>query len=86
MIPESSFRTLLGRIAELGVRKSDVAQQLGLDPTAFSAILNGRRTPPADFGPRVTAALDRLERAEQAADKARQRVLKRPAKELGGAA
>ena len=35
---------------------------------------------------RVTAALDRLEQAEQAADKARQRVLKRPVKEVGGMA
>ena len=35
---------------------------------------------------RVTAALDRLEQAEQAADKARQKVLRRPVKELGGAA
>ena len=76
MIPDTPFRTLLGRIAELGVRKSDVAKQLGLDPTAFSAILNVRRTPPADFARRVTAALDRLEQAEQAADKARQKVLK----------
>ena len=33
-----------------------------------------------------TTALDRLEQAEQAADKARQKVLKRPVKELGGAA
>ena len=57
------------------MRKSDVAQQLGLDPTAFSAILNGRRTPPADFARRVTAALDRLEQAERAADRARQKVL-----------
>ena len=76
---------LLGRIAELGVRKSDVAKQLGLDATAFSAILNGRRTPPADFERRVTAGLDKLEEAEQAADTARQKVLKRAPKELAGA-
>ena len=37
-------------------------------------------------GERTTAALDRLEQAERAADKARQRVLKRPVKELGGTA
>ena len=84
MIPGRPFRTLLSRIAGAGLRHADVAQQLGLDPTAFSAILNGRRTPPADFARRVTAALDRLEQAERAADKARQRVLKRPVKELGG--
>ena len=85
-IPVVNIRTriapLRGRIAELGVRKSDVAKQLGLDPTAFSAILNGRRTAPADFERRVTAALDRLEKAELAADTARQKVLR----EAGGAA
>ena len=65
-----------GRIAEVGVRKADLARELGIDASAFSAVLNGRRTRPADFARRVTAALDRLEKAERAADKARQRVLK----------
>ena len=74
-----------GRIAELGVRHADVARELGIDASAFSAVLNGRRTPPADFARRVTAALDRLERAEQAADKARLKELRRPVKEVGGA-
>ena len=47
---------------------------------------NTPQFPHADFERRVTAALDRLEQAEQAADKARQKVLKRPVKELGGTA
>ena len=64
-----------GRIAEVGVRKADLARELGIDASAFSAVLNGRRTPPEGFEARVTAALDRLERAERAADTARQKVL-----------
>ena len=56
-----------------------------MNPTLFSRILRGLRREPADFARRVTAALDKLEEAEQAADKARQRVLKRAPKALGGA-
>ena len=45
------------------------------------------RIPSASQGTtrRVTAALNKLEKAERAADTARQRVLKRPVKEVGGA-
>ena len=71
--------SIRARIAELGVRHAAVAHELGIHPTLLSTILNGHRTPPADFERRVTAALDRLERAERAAEQARQRV-------LGGAA
>ena len=73
-------------MAEIGVTQHDLADALGLNPTQLNHILKGRRTPPADFARRVTAALNRLERAERAADRARQKVLKRPVKELGGAA
>ena len=79
-------RRILGRMAEIGVTQQDLADALGLNATLLNHILKGRRTPPADFERRVTAALDRLERAERAADKARQKVLRRPVKELGGAA
>ena len=48
----------------------------------MSYILNDRRAPPADFERRVTAALDKLEKAERAADRARQKVLR----EAGGGA
>ncbi len=82
----TSLPKLRGRIAELGVRKGDVARELGMDQALFSRYLNGRQPSPADFERRVTAALDRLEQAEQAADKARQKVLRRPVKEVGGAA
>ena len=79
------MKHIRGRMAELGVTQQDLADALGFNPTLLNHILKGRRTPPADFERRVTAALDRLEQAEQAADKARQKVLKRPVKELGGA-
>ena len=68
-------RRLLGRMAEIGVTQQDVADALGLNATLLNHILKGRRTPPADFARRVTAALDRLEKAERAADTARQKVL-----------
>lgn len=63
-------------MAEIGVTQQDVADALGLNATQLNHILKGRRTPPADFERRVTAALDRLEQAERAADTARQKVLK----------
>ena len=66
---------LRGRIAELDLTQHDLAKALGINATAVNQILNGRRTPPPDFEARATAALDRLERAEQAAQEARQRVL-----------
>ena len=69
-------RRILGRMAEIGVTQQDVADALGLNATQLNHILKGRRTPPADFERRVTAALDRLEQAERAADTARQKVLK----------
>ncbi len=76
---------LRGRLAELGVTQQDLANAMGINPTLLNHILKGRRTPPADFERRATAALDRLGEAEQAADTARQKVLKRAPKELGGA-
>ena len=63
------------RLAQLGLSQERVALAAGYDPSLFSRILRGLRPEPADFERRVTAALNRLERAERAADKARQRVL-----------
>ena len=66
---------LRARIAELGVRHGDVAHALGLHISQFSAYMNGRIPAPADFEANVTAALDRLEAAERAAQAAREKVL-----------
>lgn len=63
------------RIAEIGVRHSVVARALDVHPTLLSAYLNGRRPAPAGFEARALTALDLIERAEQAADAARARVL-----------
>ncbi len=73
------------RIAIFPLSQEQIALEAGYDPSLFSRILRGLRREPTDFERRVTAALDRLEEAEQAADTARQKVLKRPVKELGGA-
>lgn len=70
-----TIKRLRGHIAETGVRRKDIAACLGYSESMFSLFLNGRRTPPPDFEARVTAALDRLKRAEQAAEEARARVL-----------
>ena len=63
------------RVRRAGVSQERVALAAGYEPSLFSRILRGLRREPADFARRVTAALDRLEEAEQAADKARQKVL-----------
>ena len=73
------------RITSFPLSQEQIALKAGYEPSLFSRILRGLRPEPADFERRVTAALDRLEQAEQAADTARQKVLRRPVKEVGGA-
>ena len=76
-------------MAEVGVSQQELAKTLGMSRSLLNAYLNGYQTPPVGldaFVKRALAALDRLEQAEQAADRARQKVLRRPVKELGGAA
>ena len=68
-------KRIRGRMAEVGVSQMKLAVELGISVASLNLYLNGNRTPPADFERRVAAALDRLEQAEHAADKARQRVL-----------
>ena len=69
------MRTLKAEIVKRGLRQRDVASQVGIDPTALNVILNGHRPPPEGFEARLLSVLDLLERAEQAACEARQRVL-----------
>ena len=75
----SVLQRIRGRMAEVGVTQQDLSKALGVNSTTLNLYINGRREPPPDFEARATAALDRLERAEKAAQEARQRV-------LGGAA
>ncbi len=85
MIPVPPFSALLGRIAGTGLRHADVAHEMGLNPTAFSAILNGRRKAPADFEAQCERALlEALKaRAKQASKQLREEQAKQ--RELGGA-
>ena len=68
-------RRIRGRMAEVGVSQMALAVELGISVASLNLYLNGNRQPPADFARRVTAALDRLEQAERAAETARQKVL-----------
>ena len=70
-----SPRHIQTRIASFPLSQEQIALKAGYEPSLFSRILRGLRPEPADFARRVTAALDRLERAELAADRARQKVL-----------
>ena len=62
-------------MSALRVSQFDVASQLGISQGTLSTYLAGHRQPPRNFEERLNDALDRLERAERAADEARQRVL-----------
>ena len=73
-------RDLKADLVRRGISQQDLAKELRITPSNLSYILNDRRAPPADFERRVTAALDKLEKAERAADRARQKVLR----EAGG--
>ena len=69
-------------MAALSVSQHQLAAQLRITRSSLNAYLNGYQTPPDGldaFVKRALAALDRLEKAERAAERARQRV-------LGGAA
>lgn len=63
------------RLARYRITQDALAAETGIHPSALSRILRGLRRPPKDFERRVNAALDRLEAAEAAADRARAEVL-----------
>ena len=75
MVNSHEITKLRGRIAEVGVRRQDIAIQLGISESLFSLYINGRRSAPEDFEARVLAALELLEEAECAAREARAAVL-----------
>ena len=70
------LQQLRARIAASGVKHVDIAQQTGMNPTAISAILSGRRKMPKRFEARLLRAVGKLEAAERAANAARAQVLK----------
>ena len=63
------------RIALNYLSQEQVARAAGYEPSLFRPHPAGPTARAPDFAPRVTAALDRLERAEKAAAEARARVL-----------
>ena len=74
-VKETHIAGLRGRVARSPLTQERFAKDLGIEPTLFSRILRGLRPMPEGFEARVTAALDRLEAAERAAQEARERVL-----------
>ena len=75
------LRKIMGLIAEAEVKRQDIAAFLGYSETMFSLYLHGKRTTPDGFEEQVLTALSVLERAEQAAQEARARVLAEAAEE-----
>ena len=75
MFTSSEIRAVKGRLAAAGATQIDLADQLGMHPTKLNHVLRGRRLAPPGFLARATVALERLERAEQAATEARLKVL-----------
>ena len=69
------LRKLMGLITERGIRRQDLAAQLGYSESMFSLYLHGRRPAPDGFEGRVLAALDLLQRAHSEAQAAYDRVL-----------
>ena len=74
-LPIKKHPKLLGRISELGLRQADLATYLEMSPTLLNGILNGRRPTPENFESHISNTLDRFERAEQAAEQARDKVM-----------
>ena len=74
-LPIKKHTKLLGRISELGLRQADLAAYLEMNPTTLNGILNGRRPTPENFESHISKTLDRFERAEHAAEEARDKVM-----------
>ncbi len=68
-------RSLKVELARRGLTQAPVAELLGVSPTTFRCYILGYRPLPPGFRKRFAAALDLVERAEQAADEARRKVL-----------
>ena len=68
-------KSLKVELARRGLTQAPVAELLGLSPTTFRCYILGYRPLPPGFRQRFDAALDLVERAEQAAAEARRKVL-----------
>ena len=74
-LPIKKHTKLLGRISELGLRQATLAAYIEMNPTTLNGILNGRRPTPENFESHISKTLDRFERAEHAAEQARDKVM-----------
>ena len=74
-LPIKKHTKLLGRIAELRLRQGSLAAYIEMSPAALNGILNGRRPTPENFESHISKTLDRFERAEHAAEQARDKVM-----------
>lgn len=63
------------RLAGLRMTQEEFARAVGVADSTLSRVLRGRRSPAPGFVERVLTLLDRMERAERAAEEARARVL-----------
>ena len=66
---------LRARMVQTCILQQDVADEMGYDHGYLSRIMHGRVNTPDGFEERANIALDKLARAEQAAQEARERVL-----------
>ena len=70
-----SMQGLRNSISRSTISQERLARALDIEPTQFSRMLRGLRPMPDEVETRAHAALDMLERAERAAQEARDRVL-----------
>lgn len=75
MTASSDIPSIGARIAYLNLTREQVALAIGMKRSALSRYLNGTCPMPDGMEARIHAAPDKLERAERAAQEARERVL-----------
>ena len=75
MTLENGISSIRGLIAEANLKRQDIAHLLGYGESKLSNYLTGRRTPPEGFEEQVLWAIERLKKANQAAEEAREKVL-----------
>ena len=63
------------RVHASGLTQQAIATAVGIDRTLLSRLLAGHRHVSEDLRERIEQAMHRLERAEQAASEARERVM-----------
>ena len=75
MLPPDQANLILERLARLHISQEHFGLYMGVNASLISRYLRGLRPPPDGFFEDATAALDRIEKAEEAARAARDRVL-----------